>query len=109
MLRFIDPADGRSRLDVATDLEAILGLAYNPVTGDLFAVGLEAGPAREPGLYRLDDVGAVGKPRCQAKKIADLSGATALAFSSDGTLFVTCEVKGAEGKTDGSLYKLTDF
>jgi hypothetical protein len=109
LLRFIDPADGRSRLDVSTDLEAILDLAYNPVTADLFAVGLDGQQPQEPNLYRLDDAGTAGKPRCRAKKISALGNATALAFSSEGTLFVACEEKDADGKFDGSLYKLTDF
>jgi hypothetical protein len=108
MLKFIDPTDGRSRLDVPTDLEGIFGLAYNPLTGDLFAAGFEAG-LTSSGVYRLDDGGEPGKPRGRAKKIAALRQATALAFSSDGTLFVTCVERPSDGDSDGALYKLSDF
>jgi hypothetical protein len=109
MLRFVDPIDGRSRLDVYVDLEGIFEMAYNPVTGDLYAVGLEAPPSLARGLFRLDDAGEVGKPRCRAHRIAAPSTPTALAFSSDGTLFVTSEETQSGGNTDGALYKLSDF
>jgi hypothetical protein len=107
MLRFVDPTDGRSRLDVYVDLEAILEMAYNPISGDLFAVGLEGPAPRSPGVFRLDDAGELGKPQCRAKKIAALPGPTALAFGPDGTLFVTGRETANGGDTEGVLYKLS--
>lgn len=109
MLRFVDPIDGRSRMDVSTDLEGILGLAYNPVTSDLFAVGFESRGMRSSGVYRLDDAGELGKPRCRAKKIASPPLPLALAFSSDGTLYVACQETKSSGDADGALYKVSGF
>lgn len=107
-LKFIDPSDGRSRLDVPTDLEKIAGLACNPSTGDLYAIGVESDP-KSGGVYRLDDVGEAGKPRCRAKKIASLPNASALAFFAEGSLYVTADDAKANGESDGTLYQVRDF
>lgn len=107
-LKFIDPSDGRSRLEVPTDLETIVGLACNPSTGDLYAAGVESG-GQSGGVYRLDDVGEAGKPRCRAKRLVALPNASALAFFNEGALYVTTTDVKSDRESGGTLYQLRDF
>ncbi len=106
-LCFLDPIDGRIRLKVPVDLKTVSGLAYNPVTGDLFAAGNES--ESRSGIYRLDDASETGKPRCKAKKIASFPLATALAFASEATLFVTAVDEADKADSSGSVFKITGF
>jgi hypothetical protein len=107
VLYFLDPIDGRVRLKVPMDLQTVYGLAYNPVTGDLFAAGQES--ELRSGVYRLDDAGEPGKPRCKAKKIAALPRPTALAFASEATLYVTALETPDSSEANGSVFKVTGF
>jgi hypothetical protein len=106
-LCFLDPIDGRIRLKVPVDLQTVSGLAYNPVTGDLFAAGQES--ELRSGIYRLDDAGETGTPRCKAKKIASFPLATALTFASEATLFATALDKADKSESSGSVFKVTGF
>ncbi len=94
-LRFLNPVDGRVALQFQTELPNIVGLAYNPTTGNLFAACIDPTDKAADGIYRLDDAGKRGKPACRATQIAALPRPTALAFGTDGTLYVT-----ALGKPD---------
>jgi hypothetical protein len=99
VLRFLNPADGRVILQAKTGLSEIVGLAYSPTTGNLFAADGKTG-----AVYRLDDSGDSDNPACKAVKIADIARPTALVFAADGSLFVTSLGKSNE---EGTLLRLT--
>jgi len=97
-IRFVNPVDGRVVLQVRTGLKEIIGVAYSPVTGNLYAADGDAG-----AIYRIDDASTPGKPACKAAKIADVRHPTAIAFASEGTLFIAT----SDESSDGALYQLS--
>lgn len=98
-LKFLNPVDGRVVLQAQIELQQIVGIAYSPTTGNLFAADGKTG-----AIYRLDDAKTGGKAVCKAVKIADVSRPTALAFAADGSLYVSSL---GDGKDDGMLLKIT--
>ncbi len=106
VLRFLNPVDRTVALRAPTDLQNIVGLAYDPTTGDLYAANAKASDPSAAGVYRLDDAGVPGKPRCQGSKIAAVSRPTALAFGPDGVLYVTSLGKPGESDDSGALLKI---
>lgn len=96
-LTYYNPMDASTVMHLPVDLRHIVGLAFSPKTGNLYAVDLGAGNAADGGVYRIDDIGEPGKPACAAVKTAEAIHPTALAFGPDGALYVT-----AFGSADGS-------
>jgi DNA-binding beta-propeller fold protein YncE len=82
-IAFLNPIDGKAELELNTDLSHVSGLAYSKITGNLYAADFSG------GIFRIDDVGALGKPASRAVKIADVARPTGLAFAPDGALYVT--------------------
>lgn len=95
-LEFRNPIDGTRLLAVPTKLHEISGLAYSRVTQNLYACDLAAADPQQGGVFRIDDASRPGEPACQAVRIATLQRPTALAFGTDGALYVT-----ACGPADG--------
>jgi sugar lactone lactonase YvrE len=102
-LTFFSPLDGDKEMDLDIDSPMIVGLAYSPITGNLYAA--DFGADREAGgIYRLEEASAPGKPACRMVKVADVAKPTALAFAPDGALYVT--TFGA-GDDDGTIQVIT--
>lgn len=78
----------------------IAALAYSPKSGKLYAVDFAWEKTSEGGLFRLDTQGEGDKLSVKAVKIASLDKPTDLAFSDDGTLYVTVFGTAKEGSDD---------
>jgi hypothetical protein len=107
-LKFLSPIDASMALQVTCDLPAVVGLAYSPQSGNLYAAVPGASDGEAGGIYRIDDAGEPGKPACAVAKIADAHRPTALAFGSDGALYVTALGEPGDDETNtGVLLKLS--
>ncbi len=109
-ISFYSPKDkGRLLLNVPTGLHDIFGLAYSPRSGLLYAVDLAWSDQKEAGLYRIDSARQDGQPIAKAVKIAALERPTALAFGSDGALYVTLlgAPRNGAAEKSGQLVKIT--
>jgi hypothetical protein len=107
-LKFLNPIDGSPALKVTAELPAIVGLAYSPRSGNLYAAVFASSEGNRDGIYRIDDVGEPGKPACAAAKIAKVGRPTALAFGPDGALYVAALGASEENDTtSGILLKLS--
>jgi len=80
-------------------------LAYSP-TGQLYAVDFAWKEEGASGVYRLDDARVNGQQACQAVKIASIQRPISMAFTPDGTLYVTA-LGASDSKKQGILVKIT--
>ena len=83
---------------MATNLKQLVGLAYSPTSGSLYAADFAG------GIHRIDDASEPGRPACRTVKVADVSKPTALAFAPDGALYV---VTFGSADDDGTLEVVT--
>jgi hypothetical protein len=107
---FYNPKDkGKLLLTVPTGLSDIVGLAYSPRTGNLYALDLSWNDPKEAGLYRLDANRHDGKMTATAVKVASLDRPTAMTFSTDAALYVTVLGAAKEGSSEktGQVIKIT--
>lgn len=93
-LAFYSPIDGTLELAMETNLNGLVGLAYSPMRGSLYAADFAG------GLHRIDDASKPGRPACRTIKVANVSRPTSLAFAPDGALYV---VTFGSGDGDGTL------
>lgn len=93
-LAFYSPIDGTLELAMETNLKGLVGLAYSPMSGSLYAADFAG------GIHRIDDASKPARPACRTVKVADVSRPTALAFAPDGALYV---VSFGSGDGDGTL------
>jgi hypothetical protein len=82
------PNSGELALNLETGLHDIVGLAYSP-TGDLYAVDFAWADAEAGGVYRLEAAQVDGRESCRAVKLASAVRPTSLAFTPDGSLYIT--------------------
>lgn len=102
-------AEGKLIAKAKTELFDIAGLAYHPKSGKLYAVDFAWMDNKEGGLYRLDVTTEGEETKVTATKIVALDKPTAMAFASDGSLYVTVFGTAEEGATKkpGQLVKIT--
>jgi hypothetical protein len=89
MLSFYNPSNSKLLLNLPTGLLDIVGLAYSPRTGLLYAVDLAWANEKQGGLFRLDATQIDGTLGVKAVKITALDKPTSLCFAPDGTLYIT--------------------
>ncbi len=100
LLTFYDK-EGKMLLNLETGLFDITAVAYSP-NGQLYALDYAWMDAGEGGLFQLI---ADGEQGVKAKKITSLDKPTAMAFGTDGELYVT--VFGSDDDKSGKLLKIT--
>lgn len=88
-LVFYNPIDAAPVLRLHTELDDPCSLIYSKVTGNLYAADFAPHNPPEGGVFRIDDASRPGKPGCRAVRLATVTRPTALAFGSDGALYVT--------------------
>jgi hypothetical protein len=97
--------DGKPLLSLPTTLNDLVALVYGmPAAGSgrSSLLALDSGGSRPDagGLYRLDARIVDGQPALQATKILTLSGPTAMAIATDGSLLLT--IRGAASSPPGA-------
>ncbi|RCS42116.1 hypothetical protein DTL42_20005 [Bremerella cremea] len=100
LLTFYDQKSKKLLLSLPTELYDVVGLAYSPKTGRLYAVDYSWADPKQGGLYRLDAIRRDGKQAIKATKLLDLDQPTAMAFNADGELYIT-EFANGDGKAEG--------
>jgi hypothetical protein len=96
-----------------TTLHDIVGLAYSPESGRLYAADFSGADPQSAGVYRLDSAMVDGRSGIKAVKIAAIERPSALAFASDNTMYVTVfgpvekESKKGQVPKSGKLVKIT--
>ncbi len=103
-LTMYSPTSGALALNLATGLRDVVGLAFSPA-GDLYAVDFAWADAAEGGVFRLEAAQVEGRESCRPVKIATVARPASLAFTPDGTLYVTAF--GAGDAPTGALLKIT--
>ncbi len=92
-LTFYNPIDDKVELTMETNLKQLIGLAYSPTSGSLYAADYAG------GIHRIDDASDPGRPACRIVKVADVKRPTALTFAPDGALYVVTFGSGNEAGT----------
>ncbi|UUO08785.1 hypothetical protein M4951_10830 [Blastopirellula sp. J2-11] len=103
LLTFYDVKAKKLLMSLPTGLSDIVGLAYSPKTGRLYAVDFSWHDPSQGGLFRIDAVRVDGKQAAKATKIVSLMKPTALDFAKDGTLYIT---EFGEGEQGGRVLKI---
>jgi hypothetical protein len=116
-LTFYNWKTGATLATFPTPLVDIVGLAYSPESGRLYAATLSRAKPNDAGIYRLDAATVENRAGMKAVKIVAVDRPTGLAFSLGNTLYATAigapEVDGKavasdKGASDkGTLLKIT--
>lgn len=110
LLTFYSSTTGKKLLNLETGLHDITALAYHPKTGLLYALDFAWQEPQQAGLYRIDRSATNGDSPVKVTKIASLEKPTAMAFTADGSLYVTTIGTPGENETaakTGKLVKIT--
>lgn len=102
LLTFYNAKNGKMLLNLETGLSDITALAYSP-KGQLYATDFMWTNTAEGGLYQLISKGEGDDQSIESKKLETLDKPTALAFGTDGSLYITVIGSGDKG---GKLLKV---
>jgi hypothetical protein len=105
-IEFVSPIDGRVAARFSIKLGNVVGVAYSPRTGNLYAISQSSSVAGREGVFRIDtnQFGPPSELSATATHVAQVQRPTALAFGPDAALYVTS--LGGDRKS-GSLHKIT--
>jgi hypothetical protein len=105
-LEFVNPMDGRTTSRFEIKLASIVGVAYSPRTGNLYAISQSSNDPAHSGVYRIDsdETSTPNEPSATASLVTEVQRPTAIAFGPDGSLYVTALGKERSG---GLLQKVT--
>ncbi len=110
LLTFYGAENGKLLLNLETGLRDITALAYTNKSRQLYALDFSWSSPSDGGLFRLDGEGTGREQVCRAIKIASLDKPTAMAVTSNDTLYVTTFGTPAkepkEGELPGRLVKI---
>jgi hypothetical protein len=106
-LTFHHPASGAGLLELSTELNDILALAYSPRTGNLYAADAAWMEPKNGGVFRVDAANEPGASKCVSVKIAEAVRPSGLAFGPDGALYVTAFGDPDETSSAGVLLRIT--
>lgn len=109
LLTFYNAKTGQLLANYPTGLHDITALAYHPKTGRLYATDFAWLDVAQGGLFELVAERKEGQTKVVARKIVPLMKPTAMAFDSDGNLYVTVIGDAKEGQDPkvGQLLKIS--
>ncbi len=97
-----NPTTGELLHSAEAELFDIAGLAVSPTTGELYAIDYAWMDTTKGGLFRLDVEIIDEEMTVTPEMIATLDKPTAMAFDSEGTLYVTVIGTAEDGSSAGS-------
>jgi hypothetical protein len=107
-ITFYAPGSGAVALQLQAGVRDAVALAYSP-TGDLYVADAAWDDPAAGGVYRIDAAEIDGRQSCRPVKIAAAQRPTSLAFTADGTLYVTAfgDRDDSNAPPTGALLKIT--
>jgi DNA-binding beta-propeller fold protein YncE len=105
LLTFYNANNGKMLLNLETGLSDITALAYSP-KGQLYATDFMWTNTKEGGLFQLISKEEDGEQVIDAKKLETLDKPTAMAFATDGSLYITVIGTGEGDAKGGKLLKV---
>ncbi|MCE9605606.1 MAG: hypothetical protein K8U03_11995 [Planctomycetia bacterium] len=108
LLTIYDAKSGELVTSVKTGLSDLVGLAYSPRTGKLYGVDFSWVDPKAGGLYSIELSGEGKAATVKTEKLASLDKPAAMAFGSDGKLYISVFGTKAEGSDvrPGKLVKV---
>jgi len=108
LLSFYSATTGKLLMNQKTGLYDIAAVGYSPKTQQLYALDFAWMKTEDGGLFQLIAGRKDGEPTLTTKKIAGLDKATSMAFTADGTLYVTVIGTAKDGEEKpGKLLKIS--
>jgi hypothetical protein len=107
-ITFYAPGSGDVALQLQAGVRDAAAVAYSP-TGDLYLADAAWDDPASGAVYRIDAAEVDGRQSCRPVKIAAVERPTSLAFTADGSLYVTAfgDRNDPDAPSTGALLKIT--